>query len=173
MELFYADHIEQDKATFGSDESRHIIKSYRKREGDRISFATGDGFLYEGIIVAISRHALEVEIASKNVQEKVWTGRLHMAVAPTKNFSRIEWMVEKMVELGLDELTPIITDRSERRTWKSDRLARIVKSAAKQSLKCQLPVINKPLPWSEFLQGIGPDCSFYLGHCEEQEKKQL
>ncbi len=173
MELFYAQHIEQDKATFDQDESRHIVKSYRKREGDPLSFTIGDGILYQGEITSISRRGMEVKILQQEIWKKVWTGRLQLAVAATKNFNRVEWMVERMVELGLDQLTPIITTHSERRTWKSERLQRIIIAAAKQSLKCTLPIVDEAISWEEFVSNKVADRTYYFGHCVDGEKKPL
>ena len=96
-----------------------------------------------------------------------------MAVAPTKNFNRIEWMVERMVEMGIDQIPPITTSNSERRTWKQDRLQRLILAAAKQSLKCQLPQLDAMMTWAEFMDSRKPGRTYYIGHCEPGEKKAL
>lgn len=173
MELFYADRITSDRAFFDIDESRHIAKTFRKRVGDQLQFTEGKGFRYTGTIVTISKKAIEADLQDKVAIEKAWHGRLHMALAPTKNFNRIEWIVERMVELGLDELTPIITERSERRTWKANRLDRLIKAAAKQSLKCELPVVHEPVDFGEFCRNLDDRTDHYFGHCEEGEKSAL
>ncbi|MDX1685629.1 MAG: RsmE family RNA methyltransferase [Saprospiraceae bacterium] len=173
MELFYADNITSDKAYFSKDETRHISKTYRKRVGDTIEFTLGDGKLYAGVIRDISKNGLIAEIKEMTDYVKPWKGRLHMAVAPTKNFNRIEWIVERMVELGLDELTPIISHRSERKKWKSNRLDRIIRAAAKQSLKCVLPIVHEPVPFESFCTSLDPETTKYFGHCEDGEKTPL
>lgn len=170
MELFYADKISIDQALFDVDESRHITKTYRKRLGDPVHFTQGEGFLYHGTIEKIDKKGVAVKILDKLPQQKVWHGRLHLAVAPTKNFNRIEWMIERMVELGIDEITPILTERSERRTWKASRLERLIKAAAKQSLKCQLPILNDPIAFDTFCNQLDSDQHLYFGHCEKGEK---
>jgi 16S rRNA (uracil1498-N3)-methyltransferase len=173
MELFYAEKIDNDVATFNADERQHIVRSYRKREGDPISFTIGDGILHSGRITKLEKHLITASVLSSEPQAKVWNGRLHLAVAPTKNFNRIEWMIEKMVELGIDEITPIITERSERKTWKQDRLLRIILAASKQSLKCKLPQVNQPLSFDSFIQNFKDQGTHYFGHCDTGEKTSI
>ena len=173
MELFYAEKIDNDTATFNADERQHMVKSYRKREGDTISFTIGDGILYSGQILHLNKRSVVATILTSEVQTKVWRGRLHLAVAPTKNFNRIEWMIEKMVELGIDEITPLITNRAERRIWKSERLDRIILAACKQSLKCQLPQVNAPIEFDEFVKSGSQEALHYFGHCEPGKKVSL
>lgn len=173
MELFYAEKITDQTAHFSPDECRHIVKTYRKREGESLHFTLGDGYLYDGIIQSFDKKGLTAFVSTKNEWQKPWKGRLHMAIAPTKNFNRIEWMVERMVELGLDELTPLFSQRSERVKWKSDRLERLVLAACKQSLKCTLPIIHEPRTFETFCAEVKDDNEYYLGHCESGEKMSL
>ena len=126
------------------EESRHCIKVMRHRAGDTVSICDGRGTLYTGRIAeADSRGCLIADI-----EATVMPGRgygVHIAVAPTKNIDRLEWFVEKATELGIDRITPIVCDHSERTRLRLDRLERIATAAAKQSLKYRLPLISEPV----------------------------
>ena len=97
---------------------------------------------------------------------------LHIAIAPTKMNDRMEWFLEKATEIGIDEITPIFCDNSERKVIKKERFEKIIQSAMKQSLQMQLPKLNEAISYKEF---INQDFNgqLFIAHCEEQEKKQL
>jgi 16S rRNA (uracil1498-N3)-methyltransferase len=173
MQLFYAPDLipAQDFYAFPQDEAKHLARVLRKKEGDRIFLTNGQGILAELEITLASPKKCEGRIVS--VVEKPKPQRhLHLAVAPTKMTDRDEWFLEKATEIGVQEITPIICERSERKTIKHERYQKIVISAMKQSLQCYLPKLNPAKTLSDFLnseiQGIG-----YIAHCEEGEKKHL
>jgi len=96
---------------------------------------------------------------------------LLLVKAPTKNIERLEWFLEKATEIGIDEITPIICDRSERKEVKNDRLDRVIISAVKQSLKAYHPKLNEAIKYKDFVKQVSGEC--YIAHCMEGEKSQL
>ena len=173
MQLFYNPDIKQgaDTFIFDKDESKHIIKVLRKKEGDNIFITNGLGYLFESKITSDSEKKCEVKITKKTFQEpnSFYT---HIAVAPTKMNDRMEWFLEKATEIGIHEITPIICDHSERKVFKIDRAEKIIQAAMKQSLHFYLPKINEPITLSEFVKKEF-DGQKFIAHCEETEKKSF
>ncbi|WP_461533904.1 16S rRNA (uracil(1498)-N(3))-methyltransferase [Sinomicrobium sp.] len=173
MNLFFNPDItdQSDSFTFDREESRHIVKVLRKSEGDFIHLTDGRGQLFQAeITLADSRHCT-IAITGQNTQPRK-PYYLHMAVAPTKMNDRYEWFLEKATEIGIDEITPVICDHSERTTVKSERLEKIVQSAMKQSLSTYLPKLNPPLLLSHFLEQERKGQTF-IAHCEEEQERVL
>ena len=155
MELFYSQDIEGGICHLDHDESGHCIKVLRHRSGDEISVIDGHGTLYRCRITADSHKGVEAVVLESTPD---WGGhpyRLHMAVCPTKNNDRYEWFAEKACEMGFDSLTPVIGDHSERRILKTQRVEKILVSAAKQSLKADVPTVNEPISVKEFIKQNG------------------
>ena len=151
MKLFYSNTIEAGICRLDKDESGHCAKVLRHRCGDEISVIDGCGTLYRCRITSDSPKGVEAMILSS---EKDWGGhayRLHLAVCPTKNNDRYEWFAEKACEIGIDTISPVIGEHSERRVFKTARLEKILTSAAKQSLKAAIPVVNEPVSVKEFI----------------------
>lgn len=150
MIRFYAPDIATDPV-LPEVESGHAVRVLRHREGDPIEVVDGLGKLYRCRIVAA--HPKHTGLAIEECIElpKVWKPQITLAVAPTKNMDRMEWLVEKLVEIGIDRIVPLRCERSERRELKSDRLRKIAVSAMKQSLKAILPVIDDATPLKTFL----------------------
>ena len=151
MELFYSNDIEGGICRLDKDESGHCVKVLRHRTGDEISVIDGCGTLYSCRITSDSPKGVEAMVLEETSD---WGGhpyRLHMAVCPTKNNDRYEWFVEKACEIGLDEVSPVIGEHSERRVFKTARVEKILVSAAKQSLKGAVPVVNEPVSVKEFI----------------------
>jgi len=113
-----------------------------------------------------------VTIKSANEKPKPWNYHLHVAIAPTKNIDRFEWFLEKATEIGIDEITPLLCERSERKILKAERLEKIIESAMKQSLKFHLPKLNPLIKFSDFINQDF-DSDLYIAHCEETDKKTL
>ena len=140
-------------ATFSRDESGHCIRVLRMRKGDQINFTDGRGNMYEGEITGENQVKMEVSV-TKVIQEYDRRNyRLHAAISPLKNNDRLEWFIEKAVEMGIDEITPLICSRTEKQRIKRDRLESLIMSAMKQSVKAYLPVLNEPIAVSDFLAG--------------------
>ena len=154
MELFYSSDIEGGICRLDQDESGHCVKVLRHRSGDEISVIDGCGPLYRCRITSDSPKGVEAMVLSS---EEGWGGHpyhLHMAVCPTKNNDRYEWFAEKACEIGMDEVSPVIGEHSERRVFKTARIGKILVSAAKQSLKAAVPVVNEPVSVKEFISSF-------------------
>ena len=155
MELFYSRDIYGGICRLDQDESGHCIKVLRHRCGDEISVIDGCGGLHRCRIISDSPKGVEASVLSS---EQDWGGhpyRLHMAVCPTKNNDRYEWFAEKACEIGLDEISPVIGEHSERRIFKTARLEKILISASKQSLKAAVPVVHEPVSVKDFILAHG------------------
>ncbi|NQY07333.1 MAG: 16S rRNA (uracil(1498)-N(3))-methyltransferase, partial [Flavobacteriaceae bacterium] len=122
------------------------------------------------IVIADFKNCL-VKITSETVQEKR-DYHLHIAIAPTKMNDRMEWFLEKATEIGIDEITPVICDKSERKVIKKERFEKIIQSAMKQSLQAYLPILNEAMSFKQFLN-LEHQETKYIAHCEETEKHLL
>ena len=173
MQLFYNLNINeiQPSFVFDNEESRHIIKVLRKKEGDILHVTNGLGFLFATKITIASDSKCTVKIVSF-VKQDVPRYFLHLAVAPTKMNERFEWFLEKATEIGLQEITPIICDHSERKVVKIDRFQKILESAMKQSLHYYLPKLNEPVAFVDFIKAKKAG-QLFIAHCEQTDKKSL
>ena len=133
------------------EESRHAIKVLRYVKGDELTIVDGKGNFYTATISNANAKKCEFEIINSTTSATK-SYFIHIAIAPTKNIERIEWFVEKAVEIGIDEISLIICENSERKIVKTDRIQRKAISAMKQSLKAWLPTINEPISFSEFVK---------------------
>jgi len=174
MQLFYNSAISENAENFFFDreESKHIIKVLRKKEGDHLFVTNGLGFLFTTEIILASDAKCQVKIISSEKSEPL-NYKLHLAVAPTKMNDRFEWFLEKATELGVTEITPIICDHSERKSIKTDRFDKIMLSAMKQSLQSYLPKLNEPIAFKDFMKLQKNEGLNLIAHCEETDKKSL
>lgn len=170
MELFFSRDITGGACRLDQDESGHCIKVLRHRNGDTISVIDGCGTLYRCRISSDSHKGVEATVI-----ESIdgWGGHpydLHMAVCPTKNNDRYEWFAEKACELGFDTLSPVIGEHSERKVLKTQRVEKILVSAAKQSLKAAVPAVNEPVSVKEFItQNKDSKALKLIAYCFEDE----
>ena len=171
MQLFYTDNSKTE-FTLPSEESRHITKVLRKKEGDTLQFTNGKGQLLIAEITNSDIRKTKVRISEKIEKKKQHNYYLHIAIAPTKNMDRFEWFLEKATEIGVDEITPIICHHSERKIVKTERCNRILLSAMKQSLKHHLPKLNEAVSFKDFIKQDF-EGSKYIAHCDEGEKTEL
>ncbi len=173
MQLFYNPNISEGDTTFNfdKDESRHIVKVLRKKAGDQLHITNGTGWLFNAELTLADTKHCSVNILSQNLQPKR-TFSLHLAVAPTKMNDRYEWFLEKATEIGIEEITPIICDNSERKVVKLERFEKILQSAMKQSLQCYLPKLNAPIAFKDFVD-TSLSATKFIAHCEETDKKSL
>ncbi|KQW98992.1 16S rRNA (uracil(1498)-N(3))-methyltransferase [Flavobacterium sp. Root420] len=173
MQLFYNPDIDETTETFSFDkeESRHIIKVLRKKDSDILHVTNGLGLLFETEITLASDNKCIVQVLSikKSPEPKF---RLHLAVAPTKMNDRFEWFLEKATEIGIQEITPIICDRSERKVINLERFEKIILSAMKQSNETYLPKLNEAISFKEFIKQKNEGLQL-IAHCEETDKKSL
>jgi len=174
MQLFYNHNINQnsEEIAFDKIESRHIVRVLRKNAGDILHITNGKGYLFTAEIVLASDKKCLAKIINCKEKPKPWSYYLHIAIAPTKLNDRFEWFLEKATEIGIDEITPIICQNSERRVVKLERFEKIIQSAMKQSLKFTLPKINEPVKFTEFINQEFTD-KVCIAHCEENEKELL
>ncbi len=152
MELFFSRDIDGSVCRLDADESAHCVKVLRHREGDCIHVIDGEGTLYTCRILSASPKEVEAQVTGVERDWGAHPYRLRMAVCPTKNTDRYEWFAEKATEMGVDVITPVIGDHSERKVFKTDRLKRILLSASKQSLKGAVPAVDEPMPLSELIR---------------------
>ncbi len=173
MQLFYNPDIDESTESFSFDkeESRHIIKVLRKKDSDILHVTNGLGLLFETEITLASDNKCIVEVLSikKSPEPKF---RLHLAVAPTKMNDRFEWFLEKATEIGIQEITPVFCDRSERKSVNKERFEKIILSAMKQSNETYLPKLNEAISFKEFIKQKNEGLQF-IAHCEETDKKSL
>ena len=151
MNLFFSNFSQTDnEIVVNENDSRHILKSYRKGIGDMLNFTNGNGLLAECKIIEKGKK-IKVKIVkiSKNKPNKV---SIHIAISPLKNPSRFEWFVEKATEIGIKEITPIITKYSEKKKVNHERLERISISSLKQSNQLFKPTINSTEKFSDFIK---------------------
>ncbi len=171
MWLFYTPDI-QDDMQLPEEEAGHCIRVLRMKEGDRIRLTDGKGCFYDAVISAVSGKRCMVHVENIEKQAPLWSGHLHIAVAPTKLMDRNEWFVEKAVEIGVDEITFLKTDHSERDVIKMERIEKIAVSAMKQSQKATLPVLNGMTSLRSFIEH-GFDGDRFIAHCEPGSKLLL
>lgn len=153
-----------------TDEAIHAIRVLRLKIGDDIFLIDGKGNFYEAVVtLANSKHCL-YEITQTLVQNKTWKGHIHLAIAPTKDISRIEWLVEKATEIGFDEISFLNCQFSERKNLRIDRIERIVISAMKQSRKAWKPIVNNMLSFEDFIQKEVNGQKF-ICHCYNEIEK--
>ncbi len=163
MTLFYIHGATQDLEYLPKEESKHAIKVLRLQAGDLLAISNGIGDIFTAKVVFPNQKKCEVTIfETEHFEPK--KHKIHIAVAPTKLNDRYEWMLEKMTEMGVDEITPIICSRSERKVIKLERMERIIVSAVKQSWKAYMPVINEPVKYSEFIK-TGKFEQQFIAHC--------
>lgn len=170
MQLFFNSNIKTSDTFFQFDkeESKHIIKVLRKKTGDSIHITDGNGNLFHSKITVESEKKCEVQIQTID-QFEPKKYKLHIAIAPTKMNDRFEWFLEKATEIGVDEISPIICEHSERKVYKTDRAEKILQAAMKQSNQFFLPKINTPISFSEFIKNT-TDGEKFIAHCEENQK---
>lgn len=164
MIQFYAPDI-ASSLTLPESDSRHAVKVLRLAEGDTLQVIDGRGHVYTCTLVDAHPKRAAVEILECRDQALPWTSQLVVAVAPTKHMDRMEWLVEKMTEIGVNRIIPMLCDRSERREIKTERLEKIAVSAMKQSLKATLPVIDEMTPLRK-LVSLMPEAQRFVGYCD-------
>lgn len=153
MQIFYAPDINGNVALFGREESLHCIRVLRMRRGETIYFTDGKGSLYEGVITDDDHDAMRASVTSIKPEAGKRSYMLHMAVSPLKNEDRFEWFIEKAVEMGVDEITPLVCARTEKKRFRKERLEGLIISAMKQSVKTYLPVLHEPVLFKDFVSG--------------------
>lgn len=170
MHLFYVPNISAQ--LLSEEESLHAVKVLRLQSGADIIIVDGVGGYHQAKITLPHPKRCGFEIIESIVEFGKRNYKLHLAIAPTKNMERLEWCIEKAVEIGVDEITPILCRFSERKIIKADRLEKIVVSAAKQSLKAYFPVLNPLCAFDELVLQNRSKAKF-IAHCYPTQKTPL
>jgi len=169
MHYFFAPNILNNQSILDEEESLHLSKVLRLKEGEEVFLMNGKGGIFKGTI--LKTHAKQtligsIELVEQQIARKV---HLHIAIVPTKQMERFEWFLEKAVELGIEEITPITSNRGYRFQVKEERLMKIVLSAMKQSKHAFLPTLNEVTKLSDFLSRPRHETCF-VAHCAESNK---
>ncbi len=172
MHLFYTPDIEGNDYVLAEQESKHCVRVLRLNINDRINLIDGKGGFFTARIIAPDAKHCHVEIIEKKTQYGYRSTSIHIAIAPTKNIDRFEWFLEKVTEIGISEITPLLCEHSERKEIKPDRLEKVIIAAMKQSYKAYLPRLNAMTKFSDFIEQVKEDQKF-IAHCEEDQKTPL
>lgn len=172
MIRFYAPDIDHSLFLPESD-SQHCCRVLRMQAGDCIEIVDGCGSLYRCRIVSAHSKHTEVEIIERCDLPTVWNYNITVAVAPTKHLDRMEWLVEKLVEIGVNRIVPIRCMRSERKEIKTERLEKIAVSAMKQSLKAVLPCIDEMMSLSSFIASVKGEDQRFVAYCDDWVERKL
>ena len=150
-----------------SDEAMHATRVLRLKEGDEIFLMDGEGSFFKAQITVAATHHCYFEILEQQPQQPQWEGHFHLAIAPTKMMERMEWLVEKATEVGVDEISFLDCTFSERKMVKLPRLDKIAVSAVKQSHKAWKPVLNDMETFKAFMETPRSGRK-YIAHCYEE-----
>lgn len=174
MQIFYTPDLDPQSAqyTLSEEESKHCIRVLRLQTGDAVQLVDGHGGFYTAHITDAHPKRTQLKITQSRQQYGQRNHYLHIAVAPTKNIERLEWFLEKATEIGIDEVSLLLCQRSERKEAKVDRLNKIITSAIKQSLKAYHPQLNDIQPFSKLVQAPF-DGQKFIAHCLPEEKVSL
>ncbi len=170
MQVFYAPDISSDYYILDEKESKHLVRVLRTKRGASVKLIDGNGNLYEGEIEDPDPRKCGIRIVTVKNNFESRDYRLHIAISPLKNPERFEWFVEKSVEIGVDEITPVICKNTEKPGIKAERIRGIIISAMKQSLKAKLTVLNKAIVLHDFVDQSQAEIKM-IGHCSENYKR--
>lgn len=172
MAIFYAPDI-LETGTLNEEESNHCVKVLRMKAGDDLEIVDGIGNYYKAKISNPHHKKCAVDILETISEYSKRNYKVHLAIAPTKNIDRLEWFAEKATEIGVDEISILICDHSERKVVKNDRLEKILVSAMKQSKKAYLPRLNEQVSFTNFMKQDFGNSRLFICHCIDQDKKIL
>ncbi|MEG2078372.1 RsmE family RNA methyltransferase [Chryseobacterium sp.] len=164
MKLFFGE-IDNGKALINEEEQQHIVKVLRMKDGEQIHITDGKGNVASGKLIIEGKKA-EIEVTEIKTGTADFSTKLHIAIAPTKNIDRIEFFVEKAVEMGISEITLLQTEKTERKNLNIDKIKKQAIAASKQSLRFHFPIINDLVKLPDFLKNVNSDTTF-VAHCNE------
>ncbi|HEX8348919.1 MAG TPA: 16S rRNA (uracil(1498)-N(3))-methyltransferase [Hymenobacter sp.] len=171
MHTFYAPDLTTPTYTLPEEESKHAVRVLRLREGDSVELINGRGGVYQAEVTQAEAKRCQLRITGEQqLARRPYV--VHVAVAPTKNLDRMEWLVEKATEIGVDRLSFLRCARSERRELKLERLEKIAVSALKQSGQAWLPQLDEFQDFSTFLSTVEPRSTF-IAHLADDERTEL
>jgi 16S rRNA (uracil1498-N3)-methyltransferase len=171
MQIFYAPDISGDDYTLDEKESAHCIRVLRMKQGMPVRVIDGKGNLYDAVIVDPDpkRCSLAVTGITRNFEKRNYN--LHIGISPLKNYERFEWFIEKSVEIGIDEITPVISSNTEKPGIKRERINNLIISAMKQSLKSKLTVLNEPCSFHDFIRNSHTG-RLMIAHCHNEPSRK-
>ena len=172
MNRFFSHNIQGNTGILDETESFHCIKVLRLKTGDEVSLVDGKGGFFKGIIAIANQKACEINIYKSQFGFGKRNFQIHIGIAPTKSIERLEWFLEKATEIGVDEITPIICQRSERKILREDRLKKVITSAIKQSIKAYIPVLHPLTPFEKFIDIQNPGNKL-IAHCMDGTRHDL
>jgi len=171
MQLFYTPVINSDEYILSKEESRHCIKVLRKNIGEIIYLVDGKGGFYKAILIGDDPKSCHLKIDKVERNYGKSDLHIHIAIAPTKMNERFEWFLEKSTEIGINEITPIICEHSERKVLKLERMNKILIAAMKQSKQAYLPKLNAAVSFDSFVSNNTIE-ERYIANCAENDKKK-
>lgn len=172
MQLFYVPNISGAEIVLDETESKHAIRVLRLTTGTQVQIIDGKGGFYEAEITDANQKKCRLLIVKSTKEFGKKDFHLHIAIAPTKNNDRFEWFLEKATEIGIDEITPLLTSHSERKTINNERFEKILVSAMKQSLKAYLPKLNNLTSIKELIATNKTENRF-IAYCDDIQKTHL
>ena len=170
--IFYTPDIQGLQYILNEEESAHAVRVLRLKAGDEIELVDGRGGWYRALIVEPHPKRCATEITEHRTEYGKRPYRLHVGIAPTKHIDRFEWFIEKATEIGIDEITPLLCERSERKNVNTERLQRVMIAAVKQSQKAYLPQLNEMTDWGKWLETQAAGHR-YIAHCREGRRQLL
>ncbi len=168
MDLFYVKNISENELSF--NESKHCLLSLRKKINDKILITEGKGIVYRAVISGTKNKKVNYNSVIP-FNENVRKIKSHIVIAPTKNKARFEWFLEKVTEIGVDLISPIICDNSERKKINYLRCEKVLISAMKQSKNATLPKLNSPVEFKKIIQNFSKNT--YIAHCYNEPKNSF
>lgn len=173
MQLFYDPGLQVGIHALREEEATHAFRVLRKRVGDQLDLVDGKGGWFTAEVSAISKRECLLEVTEVRREASRTGHQLHLLVAPTKNIDRFEWILEKATEIGVDFIQPILTEHSERKRIRTDRLERILEAAMKQSLRAFKPELGELLPLEEAMRQVDPTTVRYLAYLGAEDTPLL
>ena len=164
MHLFHCPDLSTTTVDLPEEEAHHAVHVLRLRAGDRIGLLNGKGVRATAELTTVDKRSVHAAIVERQTEVPERQARIHLAVAPTKQQDRTEWLVEKAVEVGVDRITPLLTTRTERTRLRTDRMQRVAIAAMKQSQRAWLPELDEPMTIAALVADLADGQRFY-GWC--------
>lgn len=173
LPFFYKEDLTASSTDIVLDEhtSKHIVQVLRMQHGEQLQLTNGKGDLFTAEITDNNRKRCAVKVIKTN-NEQPATNKVSIAISLVKNATRFEWFLEKATEIGVSEIIPLICNRTEKSTFKSDRMKSILISAMLQSQQCWLPVLHEPTKFNELISSATQQQKF-IAHCIDGAKRNL
>lgn len=172
MTIFYTPDISSFRYTLNEEESAHAVRVMRMKAGDEITLTDGRGGWYKACVAKPHHRYCDVEVLEHQAEYGKRPYRLHIGIAPTKNIDRFEWFIEKATEIGVDEITPLLCEHSERKHINIERLQRVMVAAMKQSKKAYVPQLHEMAAFGVWVREMTGN-QRCIAHCGEGDRQSL